>query len=380
MKILMLESTHFESAYRVGCHHYAEALARRGHEVLFVSHYVSPFHLLGPGRDDARLRLDQHRRGPIRRADRLHSYVPFTLFPVHGKRAPRLLGRLCLRDALPAFARLLSGRGFRRVDAVLLSHLQLANLLEVFRTPGYGRGRLVARSTDDASRFPSLPGWFGELEAKSARAADAVVCTSSRMAQRFRALGARDVRHLPNGVDLARFHPAPASPDGPPRIVYVGALEAWFDAPLLSALARRFPEMRFTVAGPARTDLSALRGLPNVDLTGPVPYAEVPALLAAHHVGIIPFLRTPLVESVSPIKMYEYAASGLPVVATRWEELERAGSPALLAEGVEEFAAALAEALARRAELSEAGVRFAAACGWDERAAGLERALAGERG
>jgi len=44
-----------------------------------------------------------------------------------------------------------------------------------------------------------------------------------------------------------------------------------------------------------------------------------------------------MVDSIHPIKLYEYLAAGLPVVATRWREIEAMGAPVSLAER-EEFA------------------------------------------
>jgi len=52
-----------------------------------------------------------------------------------------------------------------------------------------------------------------------------------------------------------------------------------------------------------------------------------------------------LVDGVSPIKMYEYLACGLPVVSTRWAELEAVGPPAALCDGAAAFSAAIASAI-----------------------------------
>jgi len=52
-----------------------------------------------------------------------------------------------------------------------------------------------------------------------------------------------------------------------------------------------------------------------------------------------------LVDGVSPIKMYEYLACGLPVVSTRWAELEAVGPPAALCDGAAAFGAAITAAV-----------------------------------
>jgi hypothetical protein len=48
------------------------------------------------------------------------------------------------------------------------------------------------------------------------------------------------------------------------------------------------------------------------------------------------------------LKLYEYLAAGLPVVATRWRELERLQSPAALCESPEQFVAAIEGAVTRQ--------------------------------
>jgi glycosyltransferase involved in cell wall biosynthesis len=70
----------------------------------------------------------------------------------------------------------------------------------------------------------------------------------------------------------------------------------------------------------------------------------LPEYLRAADVGLIPFdvrNHPTLVHSIHPLKLYEYLAAGLPVVATRWRELERLQSPATLCESIEQFVTAI---------------------------------------
>ena len=128
---------------------------------------------------------------------------------------------------------------------------------------------------------------------------------------------------LPNGVDAENFaRPRPEPEDiaglARPRVVYVGALEYWFDVELLERCALARPDVPFVVIGPRPDGLPAsLATLRNVHLIGPRPYAEIPAYLQHCDVGIVPFRRDALVDSIHPIKVYEYLAAGLRVVATR---------------------------------------------------------------
>ena len=49
----------------------------------------------------------------------------------------------------------------------------------------------------------------------------------------------------------------------------------------------------------------------------PVPHDQVPQVLAQAHVGVLPFPDEHKFQVSSPIKLFEYMAAGLPVLATR---------------------------------------------------------------
>ena len=81
------------------------------------------------------------------------------------------------------------------------------------------------------------------------------------------------------------------------------------------------------------------------DWPGEVPYAELPSWLAAFDVCTIPFRRTPLTEATNPVKIFEYFATGKPVVARRLPELEPYADVIALYETPDEFVKALERAV-----------------------------------
>jgi glycosyltransferase involved in cell wall biosynthesis len=158
------------------------------------------------------------------------------------------------------------------------------------------------------------------------------------------------------------------------RVAYVGAIDSWFDAELVAAAARALPEWLFELAGPVGSaDLSSIGKLPNVRLLGPIPHRSVPRFLQGARVGIIPFKRNNLIDAVHPLKLYEYLAAGLAVVATRWTELERIGAPVALTDSTDQFAQAVVRAAAQGPD--PRGIGFAEANDWSERAERLEELI-----
>lgn len=152
----------------------------------------------------------------------------------------------------------------------------------------------------------------------------------------------RRILEIEWGADVDHF--APDAPGHVPftrhddRIVcvFAGAFRSWHGAVHLSAaLARlhRSGDDRFGAVfigdGPERNAAErAARDVPAVTFTGALPHSTLPAALAAADVGVAPFdpiKHAPLRLGFywSPLKIFEYMAVGLPVVAPALPRLKR---------------------------------------------------------
>jgi GT2 family glycosyltransferase/glycosyltransferase involved in cell wall biosynthesis len=128
-----------------------------------------------------------------------------------------------------------------------------------------------------------------------------------------------------NGVDFSHFCFLERPKKSDQIVVgYFGALAEWFDTDLVAALALKNPEIRFEIIGLASDSriIRALKDHPNITFLGEVPYSELPSFIAQWWAGLIPFKSSPLIQATNPVKMYEYAASGLPVLATYIPEVQ----------------------------------------------------------
>ena len=63
--------------------------------------------------------------------------------------------------------------------------------------------------------------------------------------------------------------------------------------------------------------------LKTIRVEGPVPFKMVPAILSERHIGILPFPNNKSMNVSSAIKMFEYIAAGMPVMATDIEAQRR---------------------------------------------------------
>jgi glycosyltransferase involved in cell wall biosynthesis/ubiquinone/menaquinone biosynthesis C-methylase UbiE len=136
---------------------------------------------------------------------------------------------------------------------------------------------------------------FGLVAGWALRRAHAVTACSSDLRQAAEALGARDVRLVPWGADPAIFRPRSVR-EGPPVVAALGRLVAkkGFDVLLEAwpAVVADVPDAQLRLGGdgPLREALARL-ALPSVQLTGPVPWDDVPRFLADADVFVLPSRR-----------------------------------------------------------------------------------------
>ena len=106
-------------------------------------------------------------------------------------------------------------------------------------------------------------------------------------------------------------------------IGFVGSLRTATDLDLLTRAARLAPDLNFVFVGPLLTGARPLAACPNVRLVGAVPHPEVVRHMAHFDVGILPYVLNRFTADVMPMKLKEYLAAGLPVVATPLPEIRR---------------------------------------------------------
>lgn len=184
--------------------------------------------------------------------------------------------------------------------------------------------------------------------------ADVVACVSRPVAAWAAEHGARDPLVAPNGVNTDRIRPAvvrrPA--DATPVIGFVGTLKPWHGVDVLvdamADLARRGRRARLLVVGdgPERTALQERADALGIDaeFTGAVAPEHMPTMLTLLDVGVAPYRAAD--DYFSPLKVCEYLAAGVPVVASdvgQVPELVRHGRTGLLTQPGD--ALALADAL-----------------------------------
>lgn len=159
--------------------------------------------------------------------------------------------------------------------------------------------------------------------ARQVAAATATVAVSDPVRDWVRErTGSESVHTVPNGVSITRIVPRPEE-IGDPVVTFVGTLKPWHgvaDLLAAAALAKRPWKLRIIGDGPERAALeeqAAGLGI-EVDFRGAVAPADMPEQLAGSAIGVAPYpdLGGEQQQYFSPLKVYEYLAAGLPVVAS----------------------------------------------------------------
>lgn len=241
--------------------------------------------------------------------------------------------------------------GVEREPVVLCSNMYAARVLE----------RIPHRAAfwdfnDDPFQFAGIPRWARPYWPRALRQVDAVFVVSEWYRRRLARETDRPLIPLGNGVEFEFFaREAPAPPElaslPRPRIGYLGLLSHFLDFDVLESLRRARDGGTLVLAGPGSpatdTRVAELAGREGVVLLGPRPYSQVPALMQALDVGVIPFrAQDPFVQGINPNKVYQYLAAGRPVVSTPLLDLEPKPPLLQFASDPEGFALAVRAALA----------------------------------
>jgi GT2 family glycosyltransferase/glycosyltransferase involved in cell wall biosynthesis len=227
---------------------------------------------------------------------------------------------------------------------------------------------------DHHEGFGNVPQELLELEERMMRRADLLVATSSWLEGHARKYN-RHVEVIRNAGQYADFCDAPAEcfvdPRGRRIIGYYGAIAEWFDADLVARVAQSFPDALVLLVGADTVGVgNRLSALPNVEMTGEVPYARLPYYLYAFDICMLPFRVMPLTLATNPVKVYEYLGAGRSVISIDLPEMAQFGELVRLADTHEGFIERLREAMAALPDSTEVTDRrkaFAAGQTWEHR-------------
>jgi glycosyltransferase involved in cell wall biosynthesis len=269
-------------------------------------------------------KLWQFCRGCRPVANNIFRFCPLVI-PFHGNRAARWINRRLLVWSLRRACRKL---GFGQ----LMTLTFVPNSVDVVGS--LGEYPVIYYCVDEYSQFTGADRTaILDMERRLMEKADLVVVSASRLYETKRTGNANTVL-ITHGVDVDHFRTAcleetPVPEDAAtlpgPVIGFYGLIEDWVDIEVIRHMATARPEWSFLMIGEVKTDISAVRRLPNVHFPGRRPYQSLPGYCRKFDIAVLPFVVNELTLAANPLKVREYLAAGLPVVATPLPEVQKLG-------------------------------------------------------
>lgn len=372
-KAIFASSLHWGAPLQVGTHQMAKVLLKRGWTVAFISNPISPLHLLTGYSHELKQRFDLYRSGGKWSLDHhLYTYVPGAIL-APARRA--LLDSIKLyelwnKGTIPSLKYKLKQNGFADVDLLFIDCIHFNMLPYMIQAK-----KVVFRIADRMDAFAEASTMTNRLVSRMVSRADCTIYTASSLQEYVLSMRAKNACYIPNGVNFLHFKqgdshiPEEYHAIPPPRIIYVGAMEEWFDYTTLEYLAKKMPAASFVCVGNAMKIQDKIAPMDNIFFLGRKKYEELPRYIKNSNVGLIPFWlkqNKKLIDHINPLKLYEYMACGLPVVSSAWQELEVLQTPAKLYYSKEEALLLLKDALREHSD-PEQYIGYAARNTWDDR-------------
>jgi hypothetical protein len=256
----------------------------------------------------------------------------------------------------------------------------------------FGKSLICYDRTDEWSEFPgledSLKTQLKEDELNAIGRSDIVLAVSEKLTASAKQINPKTY-YLPNATSLDNFRRA--SLDIPvqfevlniaqPKIGYMGKLALWkTDFGLLEYIVETKPGWSLIFLGPvieeAKPFADKLGRHTNVHFLGAKDYYSLPEYLKGIDVCILPHVVSPLTNSMDPIKLYDYLATGKQIVSTPVAEAVKFKEVIRVAYSNDEFVKQVEEAIQNlRNHNSARQLELAGQHSWESRLAKLSRII-----
>jgi teichuronic acid biosynthesis glycosyltransferase TuaH len=217
-----------------------------------------------------------------------------------------------------------------------------------------------------------------------------IVCSQQLFDDKAKLVDFKRIHLIPNGVQVEHYEAVVDTSLSVHKIAehwtkpvfgYTGTIHGdRVDVSLVAAVAKAYPSATIAMVGPNllnQTEQRELNRYSNVVFTGSQRYIDLPDVMRAFDVCMVPHLVTPFTESLNPIKLWEYLAAGKPVVSTNVAGFRDYPDLVSIADKSDDFVSLLDLALSERPDLPAQRQEVARQHTWDQRIKAVEVLLVG---
>lgn len=284
MNILLLSHTYYGSPFRVGSHFLFEEFKKSNHEVRHMSTPITPLHRILRMLNPQKYKSDADRF--LTKDNTLGNVVPRTYFPIQ------------MRLTTSFVAKKFKAELSQKTDLIIIDQVYFLRFMKYF----HPEARVILRLTDHISKKSEInliqKGGFSKI-----------VVTNEHILENLNVSNTSSIV-IPNGYNSVKL--IPTSPDiKRSGMIYVGSLDSRIDWQLIQAIAKdpKFECLHIYGLPKPKTSLPA-----NVNYFGVIPHKDTFTLYQHFKFGILPYKFSPENICRSPMKLYEYIASGLVVL------------------------------------------------------------------
>lgn len=271
--------------------------------------------------------------------------------------------------------------------------LKLINMISWFSHPMYvviagkfGEEIVWYDCTDDWSEMPAITEQMSGILKKQQKImlknADIVTAVSKSLYDNARLLNSNS--HLvPNGVDVANCEihksakksiPNDMHAINKPILGYIGTIwEDRMDFELIEYIAKKRKEWSLVFVGPITVNLkSNFKSIDNVYFLGQKSYNDLAVYINNFDVCVIPHKKNKMTENMNPIKLFEYFASGKPIVSTDIAGARDYSDVIMIANSKEEFVSMCENVFMEKDVFKKKRLQYAIDNSWNKRVNQIE--------
>lgn len=194
------------------------------------------------------------------------------------------------------------------------------------------KGKVIYDCMDDYSAFPYMAKYpvhkkyMEQCEKDLLQKADFVLCSAESLMDKLKTkygIG-RQIHIVNNAItsDISRYENYPDSVKlSKNTITYIGTVSEWIDFENLIKLLDNNADLHVVLYGPQR--MPEIPQHDRLEWRGIIPHNQILSVMNASTALIMPFIVNELIESVNPVKLYEYIYSGKPIIASRYGETKK---------------------------------------------------------
>lgn len=191
--------------------------------------------------------------------------------------------------------------------------------------------KLIYDCMDDELEFPQVCNnikareILSEYEKELVSRADVIICSAENLKQQI--INRTDTKKVIHVINNAAVYPIIGQnlefrnnfifDADKQSMLYIGTIAKWFDFDTVITLLDNDSNLVCYLVGPLETTLPNHERLIHL---GKCTHTEIWGIMKQADILLMPFVLNPLIESVNPVKLYEYIWAEKPIIATRYGE------------------------------------------------------------